>query len=124
MIHLDTCYLIQALNQGSVADVRVREWLRGGESFGMSSVAWAEFLCGPLAPHHLALAGRVVTMQVAFDAETAGLAANLFNEGGRRRGSLLDCMIAATAIKVQAPFATMNPSDFERFAQHGLEVIA
>ena len=123
MIHLDTCYLIQALVRDSAADKRMREWLRAGESLGISSVSWAEFLCGPVAPSHLALARRIVTTQIPFDAEAARLAADLFNAAGRRRGSLLDCMIAATAIHEQASFATMNPSDFERFAGHGLKLI-
>ena len=98
MIHLDTCYLIRALVHGSVEDRRMREWLRAGESLGISSVAWAEFLCGPLDSAHLGLARRVVTAQIPFDAEAARIAATLFDAGGRRRGSLLDCMIAATAI--------------------------
>ncbi len=123
MIHLDTCFLIQALVRDSVADRRMREWLRGGESLGISSVGWAEFLCGPLASSHLALARRIVTVQVPFDGEAARLAADLFNAAGRKRGSLLDCMIAATAIIEQASLATMNPSDFQRLAEHGLRII-
>ena len=123
MIHLDTCYLIHALVQDSVADRRIREWLRGGESLGISSVGWAEFLCGPLTSSYLALARRIVTTQIPFDAEAARVAAKLFTAAGRRRGSLLDCMIAATAINEQASLATMNPDDFQRFAAHGLRVI-
>ena len=123
MIHLDTCYLIQALVPDSVADRRIREWLRGGESLAISSVGWAEFLCGPLAPPQLALARRVVTTQVPFDAEAARLSADLFNASGRRRGSFLDCMIAATAIHEQASLVTLNPSDFQRFEGHGLRLV-
>ena len=123
VIHLDTCFLIQALGRDSVADRRMREWLRGGESLSISAVGWAEFLCGPLSPSHIGLAQRVVSKQIPFDAEMARRAAELFNATGRRRGSLLDCMIAATAVNEQASFATMNPSDFRRLAGLGLRLI-
>ena len=123
MIHLDTCFLIKALVHGSAEDQRLRVWLSAGEILGISSVGWAEFLCGLLTPSHFGLARRVVTVQVPFDAEAARLAAILFNAGGRRRGSLLDCMIAATAIEEQASLATTNRTDFRRFAEHGLTVI-
>ena len=39
---------------------------------------------------------------------------------GGRRGSLIDCMIAAAAIADSAPIATGNTSDFRRFEDSGL----
>ena len=80
----------------------------------MSAVAWAEFLCGPLAATELEIAERIVTRRVPFDSSTAALAAELFNAGGRRRGSLNDCMIAATALESEATLATSNTKDFHR----------
>ena len=120
MIHLDTSWLVLALARGSAADRRLRAWLREGRELGISAVGWAEFLCGPIGPEAIELAARIVGDPVAFAAADAELAARLFNETGRRRGSLTDCMIAATAIEARAPLATANPRDFARFARAGL----
>jgi predicted nucleic acid-binding protein len=52
----------------------------------------------------------------------ATLAAHLFNASGRRRGTLADCLIAATAINARASLATSNAADFASFERHGLVV--
>jgi len=118
--HLDTSFLILALARGSREDQRLRAWLRTGEELGMSAIGWAEFLCGPVDSPALELAGRIVGEPVAFTAADAVLAARLFDDTGRRRGSLADCMIAATAIQAGASLATANSRDFARFAGAGL----
>jgi len=89
----------------------------------MSTIAWAEFLCGPVEPHHIKLAERIVSQRFSFEDEDATLTAQLFNQSGRRRGSLADCMIAATAVRHDASLATENPSDFRRFEPMGLTVV-
>jgi predicted nucleic acid-binding protein len=120
MIHLDTSFLVRALLAGSLEDERLRSWLSAGEPLGMSAVAWAEFLCGPVEPPGVELVARVVPDPVPFAEGEAVLAARLFNESGRRRGALADCMIAATAIRAGATLATENPKDFRRFERAGL----
>jgi len=90
----------------------------------MSAIGWTEFLCGPADPDHVELAARVVANRLPFEEDDASLAARLFNETGRRRGSLVDCMIAATAIRGDAALATANPDDFRRFADAGLTILA
>ncbi len=120
MIHLDTSFLIRGLVRGSAEDRALRAWLRAGEPLGMSAVAWAELLCGPLDETHREMAGRIVSERVSFLEEDAVMAADLFNESGRRRGSLMDCMIAATALRAGASLATANVPDFRRLAARGL----
>jgi predicted nucleic acid-binding protein len=120
LIHLDTCFLIRALGHGSPEDRALREWLTAGEEIGISAVAWGQFLCGPLGPDEAALAAVVVGDPLALDAATAALAAELFNRCGRRRGSIVDCFIAACALSGGARLATTNPADFRRFADAGL----
>lgn len=122
MIHLDTSFLIHALRRGSREDARVRGWLMADESLVMSTVAWAEFLCGPVDDAARVAASVVVERQCPFTGEMAGIAAMLFNGAGRRRGSMIDCMIAAAALVEEAAIATSNPGDFNRFAPFGLRV--
>ncbi len=122
MIHLDTSYLIRALDPGSPEDLELREWIGAGEALIMSTVAWAELLCGPLGGAESELATRIVGRRRDFTPEHAVTAARLFNESGRRRGSLIDCMIAASALADGARIATTNEADFSRFAQSGPEM--
>ena len=122
MIHLDTSFLIRALDQGSPEDRKLRGWMGEGETLGMSAVAWAELLCGPLAPSEMELAAEIVGQRRDFTPEHAVMAARLFNESGRRRGSWIDCMIAAAALADGASIATANVADFRRFETSGLEL--
>ncbi|MGH7334304.1 MAG: type II toxin-antitoxin system VapC family toxin [Candidatus Rokuibacteriota bacterium] len=122
MIHLDTSFLIRALARETAEDRRLRRWVGEGEALAVSAVGWAEFLCGPVEAGHLELAGRILEAPVPFLDQDAALAARLFKLGGRRRGSLVDCMIAATALRAGATLATTNPADFRRFARAGLRL--
>lgn len=120
MIHLDTSFLIRALQPGSTQERRLLTWLTKAEPVGLCAFAWAEFLCGPLPLEAASAAFRVLGEPVPVDRQTAERAAGLFNKCGRRRGSLGDCLIAAAAIEAEARLATENARDFERFVTMGL----
>ncbi len=120
MLHLDTNFLILALQRGTSEETKLRAWIGAGESPGISAVAWAEFYCGPLDSRDKALARvlfPVVEPLLPADAEKG---AELFNLTGRRARSLADCLIAAVAIRCGAQLATGNHADFQPFVSHGL----
>jgi hypothetical protein len=56
----------------------------------MSSIAWAESLCDPVARHDIALANRIVRDRRPFTDEEAVLAARLFPIFGRRIDDMSD----------------------------------
>ena len=122
MIHLDTGFLISALRRGSAEDRRLREWLAQSQPIGISAVGWAEGRF--VDAHDVELAARVVDEPVALSAPDAGMAAELFNLAGRRRGSFNDCMIAATALRAGASVATTNLTDFRGFEPAGLRIMS
>jgi predicted nucleic acid-binding protein len=121
MIHLDTSFLIRALVPGSPEDTQLRNWLSSETALAISAIAWAEFLCGPLAADDLTLAAAVVGEAVPLTADHAVLAAELFNTAGRKRGTFLDCLIASVAMGADAQLATANPKDFKGMA--GLQLV-
>ena len=123
MIHLDTSFLIRALVRDSQEDAQLRDWMSADEPLGMSMIAWAEFLCGPIDEIALSLASLVVGHRAEFTEEMATTAARLFNGSGRRRGTMIDCMIAAAALAEDAHVATGNPGDFRRFEPFGLTLV-
>ncbi len=123
MIHLDTSFLIRALIPDSLENRKLREWLGTGDTLAVSAVAWAEFLCGPLTDEELELAAQIVGPPQDFTSEHAATAARLFNMSGRRRGTMMDCMIAAVAISTGALFATVNAGDFRRLVEQGLQLV-
>lgn len=124
MIQLDTSFLIRALVPGTPEDGLLRRWLQERTPLAVSAVVWTEFLCGPLRAREIQLAARVVGAVLPYGADEAAVAAELFNRSGRRRGSLVDCMVAASALGRDAALATSNPADFRRFEARGLKVMA
>ena len=122
MIHLDTSFLVRALIPGTPEETKLRKWAGEGQALIMSSVAWAEFLCGPLDIGDLSVAERLVKRRKDFTPDEAVGAARLFNESGRRRGTIIDCMIGAAALADGASVATSNAAHFSRFAAAGLKL--
>lgn len=122
MIHLDTSFLIQALVPGTAQDRRLRSWIKRGEGLAVSAIAWAEFRCGPLQPEELLLAEGMLGECRDFTEDDAESAARLYNESGRRRGSLADCMIAAAALNDGASLATANEKDFRPLRELGAAI--
>ncbi|MDN5864110.1 MAG: type II toxin-antitoxin system VapC family toxin [Gammaproteobacteria bacterium] len=123
MIHLDTNLLIRT-TQADKRVVRACEvWLAAGEALAASSVSWFEFTCGPLTVEDVRLVERIVSGRIVpFTMPQAERAAALFNAAGRKRPSRWDCMIAAAAMADGARLATLNPRDFGRFADAGLQL--
>jgi predicted nucleic acid-binding protein len=123
MIHLDTNYLIGLLVKGSPQALHVDGWLAAGQPLAAGAIAWTEFLNGPVSSLEATRAEAVLQSRIVpFGRPEAVLAAELFNQIGRRRGSRFDCLIAATAILAQAEIATVNQSDFNPFTPHGLKL--
>jgi predicted nucleic acid-binding protein len=122
MIHLDTNHLIRSLVPGTPQAGQLQTWTAAGEAVGMSAMAWAEFLCGPLSRSQSSAALATLVPIEPVTAADAALAADMFNKSGRRRGTLADCVIAAVAIRVGASLATENRNDFSRFVSFGLKL--
>jgi len=122
MIQLDTSFLIQSLISGTLAEQRVAEWIASGQPLAISVLVWSEFLCGPVSKPDVDAALVLFPEVVPFSRQAAAVAADLYNSTGRRRGSMLGCMIAATAIEAGAVFATENVRDFMRFLPLGLRL--
>jgi predicted nucleic acid-binding protein len=121
VIHLDTNILIFATDPQHRVRAQLQSWLAQGEHLGVSSMAWAEFRCGPVTEALINSWQQLLGAHiVAVDRAVAELAADLFNASGRRSRSLPDCLIAATAIRADARLATLNEQDFAPFLSHGL----
>ena len=124
MILLDTNYLIRALVEGTREAMLVTTWLDRGEELCTSSIAWYEFLSGPVDEEAIYIIRSLVHDRVLpFVADMSVEAARLFNATGRVRRLRVDAMIAASAIITGAHLATENETDFEVFVSEGLRLV-
>jgi predicted nucleic acid-binding protein len=124
MIHLDANYLIGAAEGTTTAKEDLRNWLRRGELFAASSIAWTEFLSGPIKDEQIEVVDMLVQGRIVpFGRVEAQFAAMLFNAAGRKRASRADCLIAAAAICSRSPLATFNRKDFSLFVPLGLQLV-
>lgn len=122
MIDLDANFLVDVFRRGSSSARLLDRWVHGGELINISSVAWAEFLCGPVESRNSVEArGLLGSIEPLMDSD-AVMAAELFNATGRRGRSLPDCMIAAVALRRGARLATLDTADFGRFKNFGLKL--
>lgn len=123
MILLDTNYLIRSLVEGTREAEDVSGWVNDGEDLCTSSIAWYEFLSGPVDDEGTDLMRAVLQDRVIpFVADTASEAARLFNACGRVRRLRVDAMIAASAILTDSLLATENRDDFRVFVPEGLRL--
>lgn len=106
----------------SAAEAKLQTWKKDGEAFAISSIAWSEFLCGPLTQNDGTLAQMLFPAPEPFLASDAHKAAELFNATGRRSRSLADCQIAAVALRCDARLASGNLADFTPFQSLGLNL--
>lgn len=81
MIHLDTSFLIHALVPSSRADKRLRKWLRDGDDLAISSIAWAEFLCGPVGAGEVEVVSVMFREIAPYTGADSEMTARLFNLG-------------------------------------------
>ena len=72
MIHLDASFLIRAIEPGSSEDRAITSWYDAGETFAISAVAWAEFMCGPLDRSELDAAAGIIRQYVDFTPAPGG----------------------------------------------------
>jgi predicted nucleic acid-binding protein len=123
MIHLDTTFLIGVVNRHLPVEQALVGWLRQGETFSASAIAWTEFLNGPVKPLHIQQMTVLIQDRVIpFGRNEAEIASQLFNQTGRRRTTQPDCFIAATAIRAGVRLATQNQKHFALFASFGLRL--
>ncbi len=121
MIHLDTNILIDLVTVGCPHLGPVWQWLRSGEKFAASAMAWSEFCNGPHSRQQKDAVFAVLEQRVTdFSWQMGEQASRLFHATGRKRGSHPDCMIAAAAMLGGAALATRNLRDFEPFIPLGL----
>ena len=124
MIHLDTNVLI-ALPVLARQRHALTQRTSRGEAVQTSSLAWFEYVCGPVDDAEQQLVRAAISGHiVAVDDVIAERAAALFNLAGRKRSLRTDSLIAATAMQAGAELATYNAQDFTAFTEHGLTLLA
>lgn len=124
MIHLDTNVLIALPLLAKQRHALARR-ISKGEPVATSSLAWFEYVCGPVADAEQYLVRAAIGGQILdVDEAIADRAAALFNHAGRKRSLRTDSLIAATAILAGAELASFNAQDFAPFTAHGLTLLA
>ena len=114
MILLDTSLLVDALSGPRRSAPDLRAAIASGQRISLPALVLYEWLRGPRRREELetqeALFPR--SAAVAFGAEEASVAADLYSRVRRPRGRELDLAIAACAIARDARLWTLNIEDF------------
>lgn len=112
----DTNVLIGLSDPSHACFAYVERAIRSGVRASTSSVAWHEYVRGPLTDLDRSRVLRILESRVLpLDRRSAERAAELYNATGRRRGSTADCLIAAIAIEHELELVTLNTRDFHLF---------
>jgi predicted nucleic acid-binding protein len=123
MICLDANYLIRGVALQTDEAAHLVRWIQEGVQLTTASVAWFEFLCGPVIPPQIRTMREFLSQEpLPFLVPQAREAARLFNAVKRVRRLRVDAMIAATAILADATLATSNTADFQCFVPYGLKL--
>lgn len=114
MILLDTSVLVEALTGPRRLAPAVRDAIEAGERILLSSLVLYEWFRGPRKPAELLAQEELFPREqaLAFGAEEAAKAAELYGQVRRPRGREIDLAIAAVALSHGADLWTLNPSDF------------
>lgn len=124
-ILLDTNALIALSDPSDPLFQYTEKAIRNGTQACTSSVAWHEYVRGPLLDQDRDRALRVIESRIfSLDRRQAEVASELFNLTGRRRGSTADCLIAAYAVCHKTDLLTCNLGDFRPFVPLGLSLAA
>lgn len=121
---LDTNALIALSDPRHLLFQCIEKAVRAGARACTCSVAWHEYVRGPLLQQDRERCLRVIESRIfSLERRHAEVAAKLFNQTGRRRGSTADCLIAAVALGHNTGLLTENLIDFEVFVPHGLRLV-
>jgi predicted nucleic acid-binding protein len=124
VIHLNTNMLIDPVTSQSAQVIMVHRWVKNQIPLEVSVITWSEFFNSPHteeqknAVHAVSRGGIQPFTQVQ-----AEFASRLFHMTGCKRGSHVDCVIAAAASCNHHPVATRHIAEFERFIPYGIKVL-
>ena len=113
-VHLDTDFLIYALEAGGPERRRARELVESEHEIGISSIVWYEFSRDPRTPEQLATARALFAEDgvVPFSETIVVSAAEVFRQLGSPRRRAADIAIGVTAALFGVTLVTRNARDF------------
>lgn len=114
MIHLDTSVLIDSLTGPRRSAPALRRSIERAERMAFSTIVLYEWLRGNRVGAELRAQEALFPMAtaVAFNADAARIAADLYRKVRRGRGREIDLAIAATAMAHNASLWTLDLDDF------------